>query len=109
MTQMALDAGIPSSSIIRENQSGTTFENARYSLMIVKDQGYKSVLVVTSPYHTRRAGIIFHHFFQDIDVTICAVPYDPAMTRSWWKQEDSARFVITEYLKMVWHYLVERT
>jgi uncharacterized SAM-binding protein YcdF (DUF218 family) len=66
MTQMALDAGIPESAIIRENRSGTTFDNARYSLMVVQEQGYQSILVVTSPYHTHRAGKIFREFFQEL-------------------------------------------
>ncbi len=107
MKQQTLELGVPESAIIQEDQSGTTFENAKYSLNIVKEQGYKSVIVVTSPFHTRRSSIIFARFFKGINVTMCAVPYDPALTHNWWKDSNSTRFVISEYLKLVWHYLFE--
>ena len=107
MNQQALSLGISESAILLEDQSMTTFENAQYSLKIVQDQGYKSAIVVTSPYHTRRASIIFTQFFKEIDLTICPVPYDAAMTNNWWKNDYSTQFVISEYLKLVWHYLFE--
>ena len=100
--------GIPESSLLLEGQSTTTFENAKYSLKIVQAHGYKSAIVVTSPYHTRRASIIFAQVFKGIKLTICPVPYDPAMTSNWWKDSGSARFVISEYLKLGWHYLFDR-
>ena len=103
----ALSSGIPLSAILMEDQSQTTFENGKYSLKIVKEQGYKSAIVVTSPYHTRRSSIIFAQLFKGIDLTICPVPYDPTMTHNWWKDSNSRQFVISEYLKLVWHYLFE--
>ena len=78
MTQQALSDGIPESAIILEARSQTTFKNAQFSIKLVNDQGYKSVIVVTSQYHTRRASIIFAHFFKGIHLTVCAVPYDTA-------------------------------
>ena len=107
MPQQAFSLGIPKKSILLEDQSTTTFENARYSIKIVRDQGYKTAIVVTSPYHTRRTSIIFTQFFKGIDLTICSVPYDSAMTNNWWKDSYSTQFVMTEYLKLVWHYLFE--
>jgi uncharacterized SAM-binding protein YcdF (DUF218 family) len=107
MKQQALSQGIPESAILLEDQSRTTFENAKYSFKIVQAQGFKSVIVVTSPYHTRRASIIFTQFFRGIFLTICPVPYNPAMTRNWGKDGYSTQFVVSEYLKLVWHYLLE--
>lgn len=107
MTQQALSLGIPQSALLLEDQSQTTFENAQYSLKIVQDQGYTSAIVVTDWYHTRRANIIFAHFFKGIHLTICPVPYNPTTTQGWWKGSNSKEFVISEYLKLVWYYLVE--
>jgi uncharacterized SAM-binding protein YcdF (DUF218 family) len=107
MIEQALCLGIPKSSIITEEQSGTTFENAKYSSNIIKQQGYKSALVVTSRYHTLRTGIIFRQFFKGIDLTICAVPYDRGITISWWKDRYLTRFLIIEYLKLIWYFLFE--
>ena len=107
MTQQALSDGIPESAIILEDESQTTFKNAQFSIKLVNDQGYKSVIVVTSQYHTRRASIIFAHFFKGIHLTVCAVPYDTATAHSWWKYSNSRNFVISEYLKLAWYYLVQ--
>jgi len=107
MARYALSLGVTQDHILIEDQSHTTFENAKFSLKIIPDQGYKSAIVVTSPYHTRRSSIIFTQVFKGIDVTICSVPYDPVMTHNWWNDNYSTRFVISEYFKLIWHYLFE--
>jgi len=105
--QWFVSLGIPEGSILLENQARTTFENAKYSFKIVQDQGYKSAILVTSPYHTRRCSMIFNQFFKGINLKICPIPYEPAMTHNWWKDTYSARIIISEYLKMVWYYLFQ--
>lgn len=107
MMKQALFQGIPESSIFMEKQSRTTFENAKYSLEILQNQGFKSAIVVTSPYHTRRVRIIFTRLFKGIHLTICAAPYNPTKTDKWWKDRFSTQFVISEYEKLLWHYLFE--
>jgi uncharacterized SAM-binding protein YcdF (DUF218 family) len=107
MKQKALSLGVPESAILQEDQSRTTFENAKYSLKIVQALGYKSAIVVTTSYHTRRSSIIFKQVFKGIDIIVCATSYDPDITHRWWKDSYSSEFVISEYLKMVWHYLFE--
>jgi uncharacterized SAM-binding protein YcdF (DUF218 family) len=47
--------GIPGKNILLEDKSLTTEENARYTKEILQKNGYKSVILVTSPYHSRRA------------------------------------------------------
>jgi uncharacterized SAM-binding protein YcdF (DUF218 family) len=84
MTQQALSLGIPGSALLLEDQSKTTFENAKYSLKIVQDKGYKLAIVVTSAYHTRRAGIIFAQISKGIHLTICAVPYSHDLQMLLW-------------------------
>jgi len=99
--------GIPESSILLEDKARTTFLNAKYSLKIVRDHKYKSAILVTSPYHTFRSKLIFSQFFRGIDLTICPVPYDPAMTKNWWEYSSCFRVVVSEYLKLLFHYLFE--
>jgi uncharacterized SAM-binding protein YcdF (DUF218 family) len=99
--------GIPESSILLEEKARTTFLNAKYSLKIVRENKFKSAILVTSPYHTFRASLIFGRFFRGIDLTICAVPHDSAMTENWWKYGSSFRVIVSEYLKLLFHYLFE--
>ena len=108
MYRQALSLGITEDDILLEERSRTTFENAKYSIEIMRAQGFQSAIIVTSPTHTRRASIIFTQFFEGVDLTICSVPYDSSIAGKWWKDRSTATAVITEYLKLVFHYLLER-
>jgi len=59
MAQTAEAQGIPASAIEEETQSKNTIENACDSLRIMRDHGWRSAEVVTSPNHVPRAGMIF--------------------------------------------------
>lgn len=85
----------------------TTWEEALAVRRLVDRQGWHSLLVVTDPLHTRRAGLCFRQAFRDTDVAIVirAVEgswYDP---EAWWKSTDSLRETWTEYLKLLLHNL----
>lgn len=51
--------GIPESAMLRERESRTTQENAVYSSILLKGKGVRSILLVTSAYHMRRAVPLF--------------------------------------------------
>ncbi len=108
MKVQAMSLGIKEDQILLEEKSRTTFENAKYSIEIIRAQGFQSAIIVTSPTHTRRVSIIFSQFFKGIDLTICSVPYDLSIAYKWWKDRNTADEVITEYLKLIWYYLFER-
>ena len=59
MARLAHAQGVPDSAIVKESQAENTIENACYSARIMKQHGWKSAEVVTSPSHLPRAGIIF--------------------------------------------------
>ena len=48
--------------VLTENQSTTTFENARYAIEIMKQRGYQRPLIVTHYLHMPRAMESFQHF-----------------------------------------------
>ncbi len=110
MKQHAMYLGVPADAILMEKESTTTYENAQYSLDIMLDQDFKSAMVVTSPYHTRRTRIIFEKYFngKGVDLTICAFPYKQLKHKKWWQDEVMMQFITNEYLKLVWHYLLAK-
>lgn len=59
MRRIALAAGVPNSDIITEEYGATTKENAEKSLNIFIENDITSVILVTSGYHQRRAGLEF--------------------------------------------------
>jgi uncharacterized SAM-binding protein YcdF (DUF218 family) len=64
--------GLPDSKIILEDQSRNTHENALYTQAILQKEGYKSIILVTSAFHMKRAirefsnrGILVHPYPTD--------------------------------------------
>jgi uncharacterized SAM-binding protein YcdF (DUF218 family) len=95
--------GVPENDILLENKSISTYENALFSKEIVKKRGYKSVLLVTYPLHTRRSRYVFKKIFPRgiIIITVCDMrSFD---LNQWWKKEDLARSVVYEYLGFLWY------
>ena len=58
--------GVPKSAIQIEGKSRTTFENAKFSIPLLRQMGAHRVIIVTSWYHSRRALATFEHLAPDI-------------------------------------------
>jgi len=56
-----LDEGVPSSAIIIEPAARSTLMNARLLHPILEAAGVNSAVIVTSPFHMRRALSVFQH------------------------------------------------
>lgn len=59
MRTHALSSGVPESAILVEEDSETTFQNAQLTKQVLTDNDIHSVILVTSAYHQRRAGLEF--------------------------------------------------
>ena len=59
MRDYALSLGENTQNILNESGSKNTYENAVNSLALMAKQDLKDAVVVTSPYHTKRACLIF--------------------------------------------------
>lgn len=72
-------------SIVLDKDSDTTFENAREVARITTDRGLSSILLVTSRYHMKRAGLIFTNLMPGgVEVRLYPVP-DPDFAGGWWR------------------------
>ncbi len=81
MRQLALKAGVPSYAITLDEGSANTSENASRVSTIVQALHLNKVILVTSPYHQRRAYIEFH---ARLGKTV-AILNHPAIDHSWSK------------------------
>jgi len=112
LMELALSLGIPGESVILEENANNTFEDARYTHGIMLANGFTSAILVTSPYHSRRAVMMFRRFF-DSEIDLISHP----VTRSWfegtnwWTRGRESRVVVTEYLKLglPMVYLIDRS
>lgn len=64
--------------------------------------GVRRLIVVTSPYHVRRARLIFRDHFRDAEVLFTGSRYE-TLPQAWWTEEDSATNVIMESIKLVYY------
>jgi uncharacterized SAM-binding protein YcdF (DUF218 family)/glycosyltransferase involved in cell wall biosynthesis len=55
MRSLAVQQGVPEEAIVLEQQSRDTHENVAFVADILRSHGWRSALLVTSPYHLRRA------------------------------------------------------
>lgn len=62
------------------------------------------LLIVTSPYHTRRVKIVFTRLLPQADVRVLASPYETYPQR-WWTDQSAAVGTLLETAKLLYYYL----
>jgi uncharacterized SAM-binding protein YcdF (DUF218 family) len=98
--------GVPLDAIETSAQEVTdTWEEAHEARKFIEQKGYKSALLVTSKFHSRRACLIFKDALKG-KITIISIPtsYDSSSTDQWWKRKEDAQKVIMEYQKLLVYY-----
>lgn len=106
MQRYAVNAGVNGSHIILEEQSGTTDQNARYVMDIVKEREFSSIILVTSAYHERRALLQFQHYaplINNVRATVRPHPVaeDKDWNRYWWMTPWGWTLAMNEIVKSV--------
>ena len=98
----AVKAGYPESYFVHlENDARSTQEEARDAIARLRQLGVHSVLLVTSDYHTRRAGKIFRSAAPDLRFIVVAAPDVSFTPGGWWHNRQGEKIAFTEWLKTV--------
>jgi uncharacterized SAM-binding protein YcdF (DUF218 family) len=98
----AIRAGYPESYFIHfEHDAHSTQEEAVNAASELKKLGAKHVLLVTSDYHTRRAGRILRAAAPDIDFTVVAAPDPYFSPAGWWHNREGRKTFLFEWEKTV--------
>lgn len=103
-------AGVPAENIETLPQVVTsTYDEALLLREYVRAHGLRSVLIVTSAYHTRRALWTLRRVLKDepVSIGLSAPPPGQQTPRplTWWWHIKGWRMVAGEYLKLVYYYL----
>jgi len=98
-----IERGVPKDKILRVvHDADNTREEAKTLAQVAKQKKWRSVIVVTSNFHTRRARYIFAHVFpQDIRVRVTGArdgDFDP---ETWWEKRISVKDLAREMAGMV--------
>ncbi|MBK8907942.1 MAG: YdcF family protein [Rhodospirillales bacterium] len=83
MRDLALGRGVAATAIVIEDRSRNTFENAVYTGRIMRDRGWRRLMIVTDAFHMRRALYVFRRL--GLAVEGAPVPRPPGMSaRAWY-------------------------
>jgi len=102
MKRTAVAAGVPATAIVVEGSSATTEENAQRVAELMKNRGLAAAILVTSPYHQRRAAILFEREFARAALSFRNHPADdPDWDATlWWTREPSRSLTLLELVKL---------
>jgi uncharacterized SAM-binding protein YcdF (DUF218 family) len=84
-----------------EHHARSTAEEAHAVVEKLHEMGAKRVILVTSNYHTRRAGKIFHRAAPDINFILVAAPDQFFKPGSWWHNREASKTFLFEWMKTI--------
>lgn len=103
---MALEAqklGVPTSAIELDEAAANTRQNAAGVKTIMEREKFTSMILVTSPYHQRRAHITFRRAVGESVAIINHSSYDKTWRRSnWWATPYSRNLTLSELQKVTY-------
>ncbi len=100
------DLGVPDSAVIVNRQPiTTTYEEAQLVRRVAGKEDYGSIVLVTSPTHTRRAWLTFKKVFEGtpVEVFVLSTPYSGFNPKDWWRHRKYLREVVIEYQKLIFY------
>jgi uncharacterized SAM-binding protein YcdF (DUF218 family) len=109
-----LQLRVPDSAIrlLPGRATSTRDEADTLSALLISNPQIKSVSIISSSAHTRRAKMIFIDSFQDngLEVSIVTVPskYSEFNAQKWWTDRESAKQVFLEWVKIISFVTVEK-
>jgi uncharacterized SAM-binding protein YcdF (DUF218 family) len=100
------DLGVPLSAILTDDTPvDSTLAEAKLIQGVVQEGHYRSLIIVTSPFHTKRTFLTFKKVLDNMDVQIRMrySRYSEFRSEDWWKNRRFLRLVIIEYQKLIYY------
>ena len=106
--QLSLEAaqqlGLPADATIIASGAQSTYDEAMNLRRLAQQHRWRSLIVVTDLFHTRRAARTFRTLLPDTTIYLSAAP-DPNVDASrWWQTEEGLIAVFNEVIKLVFYW-----
>lgn len=102
---LLINRGIPQSSIqILEKYPRSTFENVAFVKDALERYGVKSILLITSPYHSKRALLVWRKAMPELLVLAPAVVDMPKSSPQWSTSIDKIKVICYEYIAIYYYW-----
>lgn len=105
MKALAVSLGVPKKNIFLETKASNTYENIRNTTEILNQWDWRSILLVSSPYHMRRASMVFNKYAPQIDVIKSPIEKSQFYARHRRVLPVQIRGIFHEYLAILYYYL----
>ena len=104
MKELATTLGVPASAIILEKQAANTAEQARSVVQVLREQRGQTVLLVSSPYHMRRAVSTFRKAAPWMQVIPSPVPSSQFYAHDRGASVEQLQGILHEYLGILYYW-----
>jgi uncharacterized SAM-binding protein YcdF (DUF218 family) len=103
MRDQVVAAGVPPQRVLVDDRATSTHENAVGTAGLMETHSLRTAILVTSPYHARRAGLIFARVFRSRGLAVRVRSAEESFfeVRRWWIRGRDRHLVAREYLKLV--------
>src|SRR5262245_13294193 len=104
MRTLAVETGVPASAIELETRASNTHENVEFSQRILNAHGWKRALVVSSPYHMRRALMTWRKAAPEIEAIATPAPISQFYAHDRGASLEQMRGIAQEYAAIVMYW-----
>jgi uncharacterized SAM-binding protein YcdF (DUF218 family) len=103
MREQAVSEGMAAGRMLVDDRAESTYDNATGTARLMQSRGLRTALVLTAPYHTRRASVVFHRVFrpEGLEVRMLAVDDGYFNVHGWWTRVRDRLLVFREYVKLM--------
>jgi uncharacterized SAM-binding protein YcdF (DUF218 family) len=105
--RIAIKKGVPPEKVLVALGPTSTYEEAVRTFELCRERGWRRLIVVTSPFHTRRARATFRSVFRGSGVTVAIFHPDLDGSqddpRRWWSREGDAVSVAGECARIAYY------
>jgi uncharacterized SAM-binding protein YcdF (DUF218 family) len=104
MRELAIASGVPAIDILTEGEGVDTLGNALNTRRLLEEHGLRSAILVTSPYHLRRAMVTFESVFAGSGIRVIAhsAPDSDWRKLTWWLRADTRQLTLVELQKLAY-------
>ena len=106
MKKVATSADVPESVILLDESAETTKENAQNTQKLFTEHHLKSIILVTSGYHQRRASLEFNKYTEGVTILNHSTELDENWSAWWWTTPRGWWLAVNELFKIIAFYVV---
>ncbi len=103
MRDLAVSLGVPRSAIVLEADATNTYEYVRQTHNILREGHWQRILMVSSPYHMRRAELVWASQAPDVDVVPTPVTDSQFYTHGRGASVMQLQGIVREYLALAYY------